>query len=561
MRRILSFLLFSAAAFGQCKPGFDPILGEVVACASVTSLPTSDVPVSITRFGGGPLSSAATNTAAFASAAAVNGRVYIPGAPNCINNPGSCSYVFTWPLVIPANVTVYGDGPNNTVLFAAASGITAVDITGSNANLVDVGVVCGGGAAIGIAITNGSGVLLRNASAIYCATAGLAISGGNTDWVTVSNSYFGRNAGAGITIADANAVLLTDNTLINDNGGRGVDISASSGGVNFACVSCTIQNDADTDIVLGNGGNYLFDNAYFETGLSGGYLTAHAIDAGGARSVHVTGATRFKNYQSAIFASTAVTGLQVDGDTEFDVWALGGTNYTVSLAGSGSTGVSIGPIVDDQGIGMNLGTVVNNYLGVFCVGFAPTNTQTLSWNTGSSCWAAASAGGSTRTWPFVFRGLVQAGVTGFAASLPAASAPTATNAGGTDPAPVLEWPTAQSTYYAWWNFELPTGYVSNAAISYTIVSRSSDSTHAAIVTPYWSCTSTGALDAQTWTGITPVSITGAATSGRVVTTGTITPTCAAGNQAGVKLKIDTNTNGMTGPFDLVSATFSVQGGM
>jgi hypothetical protein len=327
-----------------------------------TTLPRSDLPVSITDFGGGPLSSAATNSAAFASAAAVNGRVYIPGTPNCLSSPGSCSYVFTWPLVIPANVSVYGDGPSNTVLFSnSLPSYPLVSITGSIASLVNVGVVCGASAPTGIAITNGNGVMLENVFVTYCTTAGLAISGINTDWITISNSYFGVNPGDGITITQANAVMLTDNTIVNNNGGHGVNISASAGGVNFACVSCSIQNDAGTDFVGGNGSNDVFVNAYFESGLSGGHLTNHAMDLSGTNSVHVTGATRFKNYQSAIYASTAVTGLVVDGATEFNVFGLGGTNYTVSLSGSASMNVTIGPIVDDQSIGMNLGTVPNLY--------------------------------------------------------------------------------------------------------------------------------------------------------------------------------------------------------
>lgn len=61
--------------------------------------------------------------------------------------------------------------------------------------------------------------------------------------------------------------------------------------------------------------------------------------------------------------------------------------------------------------------------------------------------------------------------------------------------------------------------------------------------------------------MSPVRITGASSSGRVVTTGTITPACASGNLAYIKFAIDTITNGMTAPFDLIAVTFSVQGGM
>ena len=144
-------------------------------------------------------------------------------------------------------------------------------------------------------------------------------------------------------------------------------------------------------------------------------------------------------------------------------------------------------------------------------------------------------------------------------------APTPYNAGGTDPMAVLEWPTAQSTYYADWNFKLPSGYTSNANISYSMDTRCNpgtcDSTHAAILTPYWACSSTGAVDAPSWTAVSTVNITNSSAATITTTTGTIAPTCAAGNRAYVKFKIDTNTNSLTGPFDLVSATFSVQGGM
>jgi hypothetical protein len=187
----------------------------------------------------------------------------------------------------------------------------------------------------------------------------------------------------------------------------------------------------------------------------------------------------------------------------------------------------------------------------------------LQYSTSTHTFSCGSAGASTRTWPFVFRGLVQAGVAGFTANLPSANAPTPTNAGGTDPAAVLEWPAAAASDYAWWLFDLPSGYVSNANISYTIQSRSADSTNYVTVTPFWACVSTGVVDVPSWTAVSTFNITSAATSGRTTTTGTITPTCAAGSQAGVKLAINTNvaSHVMTSPFDLISVTFSVQGGM
>jgi hypothetical protein len=189
----------------------------------------------------------------------------------------------------------------------------------------------------------------------------------------------------------------------------------------------------------------------------------------------------------------------------------------------------------------------------------------LQYSTSTHAFSCGSAGSSTRTWPFTFQGIQQAGVAGFTANLPAAGAPTPYNAGGTDPMAVLEWPTAQSTYYADWNFKLPSGYTSNANISYSMDTRCNpgtcDSTHAAILTPYWACSSTGAVDAPSWTAVSTVNITNSSAATITTTTGTIAPTCAAGNRVYVKFKIDTNTNSLTGPFDLVSATFSVQGGM
>jgi hypothetical protein len=180
-------------------------------------------------------------------------------------------------------------------------------------------------------------------------------------------------------------------------------------------------------------------------------------------------------------------------------------------------------------------------------------------------------GGTTRTYPYVWQGAVQSGVTGFAVNLPAASAPTPTNSGGTMPMAALEWPTGQSTYYAWWTWVLPAGYTTNAAISYSIESRCNpgtcDSTHTNIMTLGLGCASGAALDAPTIANASPVNITNSAAAIRTVTAGTLTPNsgglpaCAAGNRVWVKMLLDTNTNSLTGPFDLMSATYSVQGSM
>lgn len=133
---------------------------------------------------------------------------------------------------------------------------------------------------------------------------------------------------------------------------------------------------------------------------------------------------------------------------------------------------------------------------------------------------------------------------------------------------VLEWPITQSVDYAWATFVLPTGYTANAAISYTLEYRSADSTHAAILTPSIACVGiAGVVDNPTFGAGSTVNLTANATSDRTVSTGTWMPNtgsfpaCVAGNRIWIKLVIDTATNVLTNPFDLISATFSVTGGI
>jgi hypothetical protein len=183
-----------------------------------------------------------------------------------------------------------------------------------------------------------------------------------------------------------------------------------------------------------------------------------------------------------------------------------------------------------------------------------------------ACHNTSSGGGGTaRTWPYYWQGAVQAGVTGFAANLPAANAPVLTNAGGTRPVAVLEWPAAQSGSYAWWTFIMPAGYTANGAITYTLETRSSDTVHQTNVYLGLACSSTLA-DNPTIVEAPAVGITSAL---RTITTGTLTPnsgglpSCNAGDRVWINLRADTNVAGkvMTQPLDLISALFSVQGGI
>ncbi|MDE2104526.1 MAG: hypothetical protein KGL39_45240, partial [Patescibacteria group bacterium] len=135
---------------------------------------------------------------------------------------------------------------------------------------------------------------------------------------------------------------------------------------------------------------------------------------------------------------------------------------------------------------------------------------------------SAGGGGTTRTWAFVWPGTVQAGAAGFAVNLPPTNSPVLTSYGTTMPRAVLQWPTAQSVQYGWWILPLPAGYVANSAITYRLESMSADATNAAQVYLGIACSSTLTQD-PTIVEATAAAITGAASSARTVTTGTLTP--------------------------------------
>jgi hypothetical protein len=161
---------------------------------------------------------------------------------------------------------------------------------------------------------------------------------------------------------------------------------------------------------------------------------------------------------------------------------------------------------------------------------------------------------------YLFSGFVQEGVSGFSADLPATNYPTPTNAGGTDPAPVLDFPQGASDY-ASWSVPLVAGYPANSGVSLGVVSRCNpancDSTNYTTVTPYY-FVYTGALDAPTWVGGTPANITNNAVGAYKTTTFSFTPTATSGQILGVKLLA--NTSGLTAgdSFQLVMLSVSYQ---
>lgn len=316
-------------------------------------------------------------------------------------------------------------------------------------------------------------------------------------------------------------------------------------------------------------------------------LLAQVVNPGGNGGGGSGNAT---SLQGRALAATAPS------DTNTLCWNAGGSTWQPCAAGSGTvTSVSVATANGVSGsvatatttpaITLTLGAItpttvngntITTGTGVLTLGAGKTltssNTLTLTGNDGSS--AAFGAGGtvlytsSLRTWSYAFQGTTQAAATGFALNLPAATAPTLVNAGGTVPMSFLEWPTAQSTTYAWATFLLPAGYVTNAAISYSMEYKSADSTHATILTPSIACQGTGStLDNPTFGAAPTANLTAGASSHQTVSTGTWTPNtgsigaCSAGQRVWIKLIFDTNTNSLTGAFDLASATFSVQASM
>jgi hypothetical protein len=245
---------------------------------------------------------------------------------------------------------------------------------------------------------------------------------------------------------------------------------------------------------------------------------------------------------------------------------LSGTYPSPTVAKVNGTSVPANSSADQV-----LGTTASATGGWMSVPNCPSGALQYSTSTHTFACGVSGGGATTRTYPYVWQGAVQSGVAGFAVNLPATNAPTPTNSGGTMPMAALEWPTTQSTYYAWWTWVLPAGYTTNAAIGYSVESRckpgTCDSTHANIMTLGLGCAGGAALDAPTIANASPVNITNGAAAIQTVTTGTLTPNggglpaCAAGNRVWVKMIVDTSTNSLTGPFDLVAVAFSVQGSM
>lgn len=279
----------------------------------------------------------------------------------------------------------------------------------------------------------------------------------------------------------------------------------------------------------------------------------------GAR-IRASSAANSANYMEGTVTSYSGTSLVVSMENVGGSGTLG--DWNINLAGlvgaTGSAGANgaTGPTGATGSAGSNGATGPTGPAG----GTGATGATGPTGPTGATP--------TTRTYPWTYQGTVQAGAAGFALSTPSSSAPTITSTGTTVPIAVLQYPTAQSTYYAWAVLLLPAGYVSNAAISYSVESEcdtatTCDSTRATRLILGVACSST-VVSNPAFVDATAVTITNAAAGAPTTTSGTLTPnsgglpTCAAGQVLWVRVKADTNTNSLTGAFNLSRLFLSVQ---
>jgi len=374
------------------------------------------------------------------------------------------------------------------------------------------------------------------------------------------------------TTGNAATAAALASTPTQCSGGQYSTGVATSGNANCAQVAY-VQVSGVPTIPSASGGNPAM-NGTAAPGSSANYARAdHVHPTDTTRQAAITGAP---GAWPSSFAPSPHAGTHQNGGSDEIATATPGAN-AIPKAGSGGT-LAAGwmPSALSSTTSVN-GTPIPASATLATTG-APVQASQMpalsgdcTSAAGSTVLTCAKSSVASRTYPFFWQGVMQAGVSGFAVNLPASNGPAPANSGGTMPVAVLEWPAAQSAYYAWWTWVMPAGYAGNAAIGYSIESRCNaatcDSTHANIVTLGLGCAGGAVLDAPTIVNAGPVNVINGASAAQTITAGTLTPNsgglpaCAAGNRVWVRMIVDTNTNSLTGPFDLVSVTFSVQGGM
>jgi len=473
------------------------------------------------------------------------------------------------PAALSSSSSVNGTAiPAGATLMTASSAVSASqmpalsgDVTspaGSAATVV--GKVNGASVPAGAALlgTNSNSQLVAQSmwgsGSNPVAAAALGVSGNCVEWSSAGIGDTGAPCGTG-SGSGANSLGYYFVSQSANEPANAVNLGAMNSGLLKISVSGGVAAPsnaiAGTDYVTPSGN--ISGNAATATALQ----NAPAQCAGGSYATGIAASGAANCAQVAYpQVSGAPSSLPPNGAAAGD---LSGSYPAPSVAQINGTSVPVNTAADQV-----LGTISNATGTWLSIPNCGTGSA-LQYSTATHTFSCGAAGGATRTWPWTFQGLVQAGVAGFTANLPATGAPTPASAGGTDPISVLDWPQNTSAYYAWWDFQLPAGYAANSNIGYSLETRCNpaacDSTHATPVTLYWACISNGALDAPTWNALAPVNITNAAAGARTVTSGAIAPTCAAGNRAAVKMLANTTSLTSGDDFQLVSATFSVQGGL
>lgn len=172
--------------------------------------------------------------------------------------------------------------------------------------------------------------------------------------------------------------------------------------------------------------------------------------------------------------------------------------------------------------------------------------------------ACTSLGGNTRTWRFDYSGVCQAGVSSAPIGLPTTNAPQLVACSSTQVTPQWSIPagdtssgcssgTVGACTWAFWVHLVPPAGVTSGSSVYTLTSTyntaDTNTGHSASIQPYYACVAAGSSSANP--SITSIgsaqSFPGTATQVDTAVTGTITPTCAAGNTLFVEWTVTSNT--------------------